>query len=115
MTPALTFGWVNGLCGAMTDMKLGLYMLTLMMGNQVDLVLQTYIGITIREATDAAIEASLSETELTEAFNSSQVGGMGPSSSFNTQVDNSNLETVSLVLRIALATLLVIGSTLWSR
>ena len=26
MTPALTFGWVNGLCGAMTEMKLGLYM-----------------------------------------------------------------------------------------
>jgi hypothetical protein len=94
---------------------------TLMAGNQVDLVLQTYIGITIREATDAAIKASLStkpETELADASNSSHGGELSPSSSsssFTTQADNSNLETVSLVLRIVLAALLVVGSTLWSR
>ena len=95
---------------------------TLMAGNQVDLVLQTYIGITIREATDAAIKASLStkpETELADASNSSHGGELAPSSSssssFTTQADNSNLETVSLVLRIVLAALLVVGSTLWSR
>ena len=93
-----------------------------MAGNQVDLVLQTYIGITIREATDAAIKASLStkpETELADASNSSHGGELSPSpsssSSFTTQADNSNLETVSLVLRIVLAALLVVGSTLWSR
>jgi hypothetical protein len=96
---------------------------TLMAGNQVDLVLQTYIGMTIREATDAAIKASLStkpETELADASNSSHGGELSPSSSsssssFTTQADNSNLETVSLVLRIVLAALLVVGSTLWSR
>ena len=93
-----------------------------MAGNQVDLVLQTYIGITIREATDAAIKASLStkpETELADASNSSHGGELSPSPSssslFTTQADNSNLETVSLVLRIVLAALLVVGSTLWSR
>ena len=52
-TPALTFGWVNCLCGALTYMRMTYFLFTTIIGSQFDLVMNVYLGVLIRETSDA--------------------------------------------------------------
>jgi uncharacterized membrane protein YdjX (TVP38/TMEM64 family) len=107
MTPVLTFGFVNALCGALTEMNYTLYMFTLMVGHQMDIMVYTFVGLTLRQAMD-----------LRGGAGGDGGGGGGgtnmtsPSSSMN---GSSDVEEISLIIRIVLAIFLLIGTTLWSR
>ena len=108
MTPVLTFGFVNALCGALTEMNYTLYMFTLMVGHQMDIIVYTFVGLTLRQAMD-----------LRGGAGGDGGGGGGggtnmtsPSSSMN---GSSDVEEISLIIRIVLAIFLLIGTTLWSR
>jgi uncharacterized membrane protein YdjX (TVP38/TMEM64 family) len=48
-TPALTFGWVNCLCGALTNMSIYLFVSVTVIGTQFDIIMNIYLGIVIRE------------------------------------------------------------------
>lgn len=84
-TPALTFGWVNSLC-ALTDMRLPYFLLTTIIGSQLDLVLNIYLGKLMRET--------------------SEVIGTNSTSTTTAEV---------LSIQIVLTILLLIGTTMWGR
>jgi uncharacterized membrane protein YdjX (TVP38/TMEM64 family) len=102
MTPVLTFGFINAACGALTEMNYPLYIVTLMIGHQMDVIVYTFVGLTIREAVDIAGSGSGSGSGI----NSTNI--TSPSSSV------SNVEEISLYIRIVLAIALLIGTTVWS-
>lgn len=101
MTPVLTFGFVNALCGALTEMNCTLYMFTLMIGHQMDIIVYTFVGLTLRQAVDIGGAGAGGGTNITS-----------PSSSLNS---SSGVEEISIIIRIVLAIFLLIGTTLWSR
>jgi len=104
VTPALTFGWCNGIAGALTDMNLCLLVLTLMLGNQMDLVLNHYLGLVLRQTSNAAAP-SLSDFSNTSAV------AFSPSSARQAANNASN---IALVIQISAAVLLLFGTSLWS-
>jgi len=54
MTPILAYGWVNGIAGALTDMPVGLYFTSTLVGTQMDIVSRIYLGTAIRTLTDTS-------------------------------------------------------------
>ncbi len=127
LTPLLTFGWANAFAGALTDMGWGVFMSMTVIGIQVDLVLNTYIGTLVREVSDAAAAADEEVMgSAAAAFNggnnsssNSTRGGAGGASALQSSTDASGdaetAGTIALVFQVVFAVLLLIGTTLWSR
>jgi uncharacterized membrane protein YdjX (TVP38/TMEM64 family) len=109
-TPALTFGWVNGLCGALTDMSLSLYILTLILGTQADLCLNIFIGTVARELATYNTADSKKAGNFTSTQNSTR-----NSTIISVAGNVQNLEQTVLTIQILLAVLLFVASTIWSR
>ena len=115
MTPALTFGWVNGLCGGATEMPLYLYIATLVVGTQMDMILNIFIGTVAREANDA-VDTAYNVENAAENENLRQNNSVvTPSSSLASAGSTNQIEGVVLSVQIVLAFLLLIGTTWWSR
>ena len=113
VTPALTFGWCNGIAGALTDMNLCLLVLTLMLGNQMDLVVNHYLGLVLRQASNSAVAAAAAAAAPSPSgFSNTSAVAFSPSSA--DQVAANNASNIALVIQISAAVLLLIGTSLWS-
>ena len=136
LTPLLTFGWANAFAGALTDMGWGVFMSMTVIGIQVDLVLNTYIGTVVREVSDAATPgdeeaagswavaaaaegvSSAGGSKNSSRNNNSTAEGLAGSASAQLSADATGAEsatTIALVFQVVFAVLLLIGTTLWSR
>ena len=111
MTPALTYGWTNGICGAMTDMNIGLYLTTMVLGIQMSCVVQTYLGVVLRQFSDAVAKGDTDDPSVTTRNVSQQNISISTPSSGNIK----DVQTIVLIVQIIMAIILLIMSTLWSR
>ena len=102
MTPALAYGWINGLCGALTEMNITTYVTTLMVGHQLDIWLNIFLGKIAREANDSIQKNNAVVANVT-------VGNA------TTPKEESDIEGTMLIVQIILAIFLLIATTFWAQ
>mgnify|MGYP003953477365 CR=1 FL=1 len=120
MTPLVAFGWANGIAGGLTDMQWGVFVPMTLLGSQLDLILNSYIGIVFRELVDrtSALEksgdasGSLSSSSFGNGTASSNV--TAPSATVSL-LEEDPVGTIALLLQVMLCVLLFICSTLYGR
>ena len=101
MTPALAYGWINGLCGALTEMNITTYVTTLMVGHQLDIWLNIFLGKIAREANDAIQKNNAVVANVT--------------GNATTPKEESDIEGTMLIVQIILAIFLLIATTFWAQ
>ena len=114
MTPLVTFGWANGIAGGLTEMQWDVFIPMTLLGCQLDLILNTYIGISVREINDR-IAASADGGGADEAQSLGN-GTTGSNSSASVSPsDEDPLTQILPLLQIALCILMFCCTTLYGR
>ena len=114
MTPLVAFGWANGIAGGMTDMEWDVFVPMTLIGSQLDLILNSYIGVVFRELVDRtdSLENNGDTSSLPSSFDNSTVrNNVTSPSATGSLLGGDPIGTITLILQVALCVLLFVCST----
>ena len=120
MVPLVTFGWANGIAGGMTDMDWDVFIVMTLIGSQMDLILNTYIGTIVRGLSVPSDSELTGETiSSVKNFNYSTPSpssfGANESTLTHKHNDQDRVNFISLIIQIVLCVLLFACVTIYGR